>query len=293
MNQRNTAEASKTVLIGGNLPVNRMGYGSMRLTGPGIWGPPQDERNALAILQRAVELGINIIDTADVYGPDVTEILIRKALAPYAPGLIIATKGGMVRSGAWTPTNPGMSFNGSESHIRHAVEGSLRNLGIERIDLYQLHRIDPSIPVEDTMGVFRSLRDEGKIRYIGLSEVSVAELQRAQSVVEIASVQNIYNLSMRKHEDVVAFCAQNGIAFISFWPLHSGALAESDAVNTIAHRIGATRAQVALAWLLKRSPAVIAIPGTTSIAHLEQNVAATNIELSNTDMEALDKMDGQ
>ncbi len=293
MNETTTTPAAvnKIFRIGGDLPVHRIGYGSMQLTGPGVWGPPEDAENARAVLRRAVELGVNFIDTADVYGPNETECLIREALSPYTPGIVIATKGGMVRSGPWTATNPGMSLNGTETHLRSAVENSLRNLGLQQIDLYQLHRVDPAIPLEETMHVFRTLREEGKIRHIGLSEVSVEEIERARSVVEIATVQNIYNLTLRKHEDVLAYCERNGIAFIPFWPLHSGALAKSEAMAAIALRTGATPAQVALAWLLKKSPAIILIPGTSSLAHLEENVAASGVELADTDIEALDRLE--
>jgi len=277
--------------IGGDLRVQRLGYGAMQLTGPGVWGPPEDEDNARAVLRRAVELGVNFIDTADVYGPDDNERVIREALYPYPTDLVIGTKGGLVRAGPATRENPGMSMNGSEKHIRDAVEGSLRKLATECIDLYQLHRIDPAIPVEDTMGVFRALRDEGKIRHIGLSEVTVEEIKRAQSVVEIATVQNVYNLITRRHEDVLEYCEQNAIAFIPFWPLHSGGLAKSRAMGDIAERTGATPAQIALAWLLRKSPAIILIPGTSSIGHLEQNIAAGEVELSETDMVALGRLD--
>ena len=278
--------------IGGELPVCRMGYGAMQLTGPGVWGPPDDEDNARAVLRRAIELGVNFIDTADVYGPDDNERIIREALYPYPAGLVIGTKAGLVRAGPATRENPGISMDGSERHIRNAVEGSLRKLALECIDLYQLHRIDPAIPVEETMGIFRDLRDEGKIRHIGLSEVGVEEIERARSVVEIATVQNVYNLVTRNHEDVLTYCEQNMIAFIPFWPLHSGHLARSEAMHDIAKRSGATTAQVALAWLLKKSPSIILIPGTSSIEHLEENISALDVELSAADIAALELMVG-
>jgi pyridoxine 4-dehydrogenase len=276
--------------IGGDLPVHRMGFGAMQLTGPGVWGPPQDPQNARAVLRRAVELGITFIDTADVYGPGDNERLIRDALHPYPPGLVIGTKAGMVRHGPATRENPGMAMNGTEAHLRRAVEGSLRDLRTSRIELYQLHRVDPATPIEATMGVFRALRDEGKIRHIGLSEVSIAEIERARSVVEIATVQNVYNLAYRRHDDVLAYCERNGIGFIPFWPLHIDAVAGSEPLLGIAARAGATTAQVALGWLLKKSPATIVIPGTSSIAHLEENVAACAITLSGADMDALDRL---
>jgi pyridoxine 4-dehydrogenase len=280
-----------TFRIGGDLPVQRMGFGAMQLTGPGVWGPPQDEANARAVLRRAVELGINLIDTADVYGPDHNERIIREALQPYQAGLVIGTKVGMVRGGPYTPENPGISMNGSEAHIRHAVERGLRKLGVARIDLCQLHRVDPATPIERTMRAFRALRDEGKIRHIGLSEVSVEEIERARSVVEIATVQNLYNLASRGHEPVLTYCERNGIGFMPFWPLHAGAVARSPAMAEITARTGATAGQLALAWLLNKSPCMLLIPGTSSIAHLEQNVAARDIVLSAADMAALDRME--
>ena len=283
-------EINDTFLIGGDLPVRRMGFGAMRLTGPGVWGPPEDAPNARAVLRRAVELGVQFIDTADVYGPGDNERLIREALHPYAPGLVIGTKGGLVRSGPATRANPGMSMNGTEAHIRAALERSLRLLGVERIDLYQLHRVDPAVPIEETMGVFRALRDEGKIRHVGLSEVSVDQIERARAVVDIATVQNVYSLANRLHGDVLACCERLGIGFIPFWPLHGGALAQSQEVTSIAAARGATPAQVSLAWLLRKSPNIILIPGTSSIAHLEENLAARGVALSDDDMATLDAL---
>jgi pyridoxine 4-dehydrogenase len=267
-----------------------MGFGAMRLTGPGVWGPPEDEGAARAVLQRAVALGVNFIDTADMYGPEHNERIIREALHPYPAGLVVGTKVGLIASGPSTPENIRVTINGTEAHIRRAVAGSLQRLGVACIDLYQLHRIDPTIPIEETMRVFRALRDEGKIRHIGLSEVKVDDIKRAQSVVEIATVQNIYNLFTRKHDDVLGYCEQNNIGFIPFWPLHRGALAKSDAAVEIATRASATPAQVALAWLLRKSPVIILIPGTSSIEHLEQNVAAAGVQLTDADMEGLDRM---
>ncbi|SFH98993.1 Predicted oxidoreductase [Bosea sp. OK403] len=277
--------------IGGDLPVHRMGFGAMRLTGPGVWGPPEKPAEAAAVLRRAVELGIDFIDTADVYGPGDNERLIRDTLVPYEPGLVIGTKGGMVRSGPATPDNPGISMNGRAAHIRRAVEGSLRDLGLECIDLYQLHRIDPAIPIEDTMAVFLTLRNEGKIRHIGLSEVGIEQIERARSVVEVATVQNRYNLADRRHHDVLEYCERHGIGFIAFYPLGAGTLAKSAAVKQISVRTGATSGQVALAWLLQRSPATILIPGTSSLTHLEQNVAARDLVLTEQEMMALEQMD--
>jgi pyridoxine 4-dehydrogenase len=279
-----------TFHIGGDLPVRRMGFGAMQLTGTGVWGPPKDPPAARAVLRRAVELEVNFIDTADVYGPHDNERLIAEALHPYAAGLVIATKGGMVRSGPATRENPGVSMNGTEAHLRQAVEGSLRDLGVDRIDLYQLHRADPAAPIEETMGVFRALRDEGKIRHIGLSEVGVEQIERARSVVEIATVQNLYNLAIRRHEAVLAYCERNAIGFIPFWPLHLEGLATSEILAGIAAAVDATPEQVALAWLLRKSAATILIPGTSSLAHLEQNVAAREVELSEAQMQTLDQL---
>jgi pyridoxine 4-dehydrogenase len=278
--------------IGGDMPVHRMGFGAMQLTGPGVWGPPDDPANAQAVLRRAVELGVNFIDTADVYGPGDNERLIRAALHPYRADLVIGTKAGLVRSGPATRQNPGMSMNGTEAHIRRAVEGSLRDLGVDRIDLYQLHRVDPATPMEETLNVFRDLRTEGKVRHIGLSEVSVEQIERARAVVEIATVQNIYNLAVRNHADVLAYCERNGIGFIPFWPLHIEAVATSASLARIAAETGATPMQVALAWLLKRSAVTILIPGTSSVAHLEQNIGACDVELSKAHMEELEHLGG-
>jgi pyridoxine 4-dehydrogenase len=285
-----TAAHVGTFNIGGDMPVRRIGFGAMQLTGPGVWGPPQHPANARAVLRRVVELGINFIDTADVYGPGDNERLIHEALHPYPHGFVIGTKGGLIRRGPATPENPGIAMNGTEAHIRRAIEGSLRDLGAARIDLYQLHRIDPAIPIEQTMRVFRALRDEGKIRHIGLSEVGIEEIERARSVVEIATVQNVYNLAYRRHDDVLAYCERNAIGFIPFWPLHIDPVARSEPLVRIAAQIGATPTQVALGWLLKRSPVTIPIPGTSSIAHLEENVAACGIALSESDMDALERL---
>jgi pyridoxine 4-dehydrogenase len=276
--------------IGGDLPVRRMGFGAMQLTGPGVWGPPADPANARAVLGRAIDLGVNFVDTADVYGPGDNERLICEALGPYKADLVIATKGGMVRAGPATRENPGISMNGSEAHIRRAVEGSLRDLGVEQIDLYQLHRVDPATPIEETMAVFRALRDEGKIRHVGLSEVGVIEIERARTVVEIATVQNAYSLAIRRHDAVLSCCEGAGIGFIPFWPLHLEGLATSKTLARIAVEAGATPRQAALAWLLNKSPNVILIPGTSTVAHLEENMAARAIELSEAQMRDLDAL---
>ena len=285
-----TAEKSGKFKIGGELEVCRLGFGAMRLTGPGVWGPPQDESNAIAVLQRAVELGINFIDTADVYGPGDNERLIRKALHPYGQRLVVATKGGMIRTGPATRENPGMSTNGSEAHIRDVVMGSLRDLGVERIALYQLHRVDPATPIEETMRVFRALQEEGKIRHVGLSEVTVDQIKKAQSVVKISTVQNNYNLADRKHADVVSYCEEHGIGFIPFYPQNVGAWENSALMKKIISRTSATPRQIALAWLLKTSPVILPIPGTSSLTHLEENVAACNVELSAADMNDFERL---
>ena len=282
--------ASMIFNIGGNLPVHRLGFGAMRLTGPGVWGPPANPAEAAAVLRRAVELGVDFIDTADVYGPGDNERLIRDTLAPYKLGLVVGTKGGMVRSGPATQTNPGISMDGSAAHIRRAVEGSLRDLGIDCIDLYQLHRIDPAIPIEDTMAVFLALRNEGKIRHVGLSEVGTEQIERARSVVEIATVQNRYNLADRRHHNVLTYCERHGMGFIAFYPLGAGTLAMSAALGPIAARTGATSGQIALAWLLQRSPATILIPGTSSVTHLEQNITARDLRLTSNEMIALEQI---
>lgn len=242
------------------------------------------------ILRRAVQLGVNFIDTADVYGPGDNERLIHEALRPYPAGLVIATKGGMVRSGPATPDNPGISMNGTEAHIREAVEGSLRDLGVPQIDLYQLHRIDPATPLEVTMRVFRALKNEGKIRHIGLSEVGVDDIERARSIVEIATVQNVFNLATRHHADVLDYCERNAIGFVPFYPQNTGALGQTDTMVRIAAGMSATAGQVALGWLLQKSSVMLPIPGTSSLRHLEQNVAACEIVISEADMEALDRL---
>lgn len=281
-------ERSGEFLIGGELRVRRFGYGAMRLTGPGVWGPPEDPASAASVLRRAIELGINLIDTADVYGPRANEQLIRDVLHPYPAGLVIATKGGMVRSGPATRENPGFSMNGTPGHLRAAVDQSLLDLGLEVIDLYQLHRIDPATPLEETLGALKALRDAGKIRHIGLSQVSVAEIEQARAVVEIASVQNVYNVKTRMYDGVLDYCTANDIAFIPFWPVHAGDLATNEATAEIAKRYDASAAQIALAWLLQRSSVILPIAGTSSVAHLEENVAACAISLDAADVATLD-----
>jgi pyridoxine 4-dehydrogenase len=269
------AAASGTFAIGGDLTVNRLGYGAMRLTGNGIWGEPKDIENAKNVLRRAVELGVNFIDTADSYGPAVSERLIAEALAPYAKGVVIATKGGLTRQGPnkWEPV-------GRAPYLRQQVELSLRTLKVERIDLWQLHRIDKKTPVEESLGEIAKLQQEGKIRHVGLSEVKPAEIEQAQKIVPIVSVQNEYNLGDRKHEDVLEYCEKNGLAFIPWFPVAAGKLARAGGkLDTAAKKHGATVSQLSLAWLLHRSPVILPIPGTSSIPHLEENVAASAVHL--------------
>jgi pyridoxine 4-dehydrogenase len=273
------AAASGTFAIGGDLTVNRLGYGAMRITGEGIWGEPKDAEGAKKVLRRAVELGVNFIDTADAYGPAVSERLIGDALAPYAKGVVIATKAGLTRTGPgkWEPL-------GRPAYLRQQVELSLRWLKVERIDLWQLHRIDPQTPVEESLGEIAKLQQEGKIRHVGLSEVKPHEIDQAQKIVKIVSVQNKYNLSDRAHEDVVEYCEKHGLAFIPWFPVAGGDLVKpGGALDAAAKKHGATTSQLSLAWLLHRSPVMLPIPGTTSVAHLEENIASANVKLSDTE----------
>jgi aryl-alcohol dehydrogenase-like predicted oxidoreductase len=267
----------------GDLEVNRLGFGAMRLCGPGVWGEPGDPRAAEAVLRRVVELGINFIDTADAYGPEVNERQISSALHPYPDDLVIATKGGYTRQG------PGRwRTNGRPKHLREACEGSLRRLEIDRIDLYQLHRPDRRVPFEDSVWTLTELREEGKIRHVGLSNVGVGELALALDIVPIVSVQNRYNLTDRSSEAVIEACEREGIAFLPWYPLATGRLARpGGALDEISARHDATPSQVALAWLLARSPVMLPIPGTSSVEHLEENVAAADLRLSTEDVAAL------
>ena len=277
------ASAAGTFAIGGDLEVNRLGFGAMRITGEGIWGDPADPEEAKAVLRRVVEIGINLIDTADSYGPDVSERLIGETLSPYPDDLTVATKGGLVRPGPgdWQP-------NGRPEHLREACEGSLQRLRLERIDLYQLHRIDPDVPAEESLGVLSELREEGKIRHVGLSEVGVEEIQQAQEIVPISTVQNRYNLTDRGSEAVLDYCEQEGIGFIPWFPLATGKLAQSGGpLDEISDRHNARPSQIALAWLLRRSQVMLPIPGTSSVEHLDENAAAAGIELSDEEFEEL------
>jgi aryl-alcohol dehydrogenase-like predicted oxidoreductase len=275
--------ASGTFSIGGEVSVNRLGFGAMQLTGPGIWGDPEDSEEAVRVLQRAVELGVNFIDTADSYGPFVSEMLIERALHPYPDGLVIATKSGLTRHG------PGIWRSlGRPEYLRQQCELSLRHLGLERIELYQLHRIDPKVPLEDQLGELVALQHEGKIGHIGLSEVTVAQLRESRKHATIATVQNRYNLADRFAEDLLDVCEAESIGFIPWFPLATGGLAKPGSpLDEIAHELDATPAQLALAWLLKRSPVMLPIPGTSSLAHLEDNLAAAEIELTDEQFTAL------
>jgi len=265
-----------TFTLGGTTPVTRLGYGSMQLTGPGVWGDPADPAEAVRVLRRAVELGVTFIDTADSYGPFVAEELIREALHPYPDDLVVATKAGLTRSGPgdWRPV-------GRPEYLRQQCELSLRHLGLERIELYQLHRIDAKVPLEDQLGELVLLQQEGKIRHIGLSEVSVAQLRQAQEIATIVSVQNLYNLANRSAEDLLEHAEAEGIAFIPWFPLATGNLAgDGGPLDRLSAELGASPSQLALAWLLRRSPVMLPIPGTSSVAHLEDNLAAAEIELT-------------
>jgi aryl-alcohol dehydrogenase-like predicted oxidoreductase len=278
-----SAAASGVFRLGGDMPVHRMGFGAMRITGEGIWGEPKDPDQCRAVLRRAIELGVNLIDTADAYGPEVSERLIAEVLHPYPADLVIATKGGLTRQGPnqWTPV-------GRPEYLRQCVEMSLRRLKLERIDLYQLHRIDPKVPAEEQFGVLKAMQDEGKIRHIGLSEVSVAELEHARGHIAVVSVQNLYNLADRKSEKVLEYCEQHSLGFIPWFPVAAGDLARPGGVlDQAAQQHHATVAQLALAWLLKRSPVMLPIPGTSSVAHLEENVAASGLQLSDDEFQQL------
>ena len=273
------------LVIGNDLCVTRLGFGAMRITGNGIWGEPADRAGAVKVLQRAVELGINFIDTADSYGPSVSEEIIAEALYPYPANLVIATKGGFERPGPnrWVE-------NGTPEHLRSACEGSLRRLRLDRIDLYQLHRIDPKVPAEDQLGTLKDLQAEGKIRHIGLSEVSVRQIDDAQTIVPIVSVQNRYSFADRGSEDVLEYSEKHAMAFIPWFPLAAGQLSGSDSlVGRLAKRWKASPSQVVLAWLLARSPVILPIPGTSRVEHLEENVAATGLKLDESKRQELGK----
>jgi pyridoxine 4-dehydrogenase len=275
---------SKTFKLGGELEINRLGYGAMRITGKGIWGEPADRESAKKVLQRAVELGVNFIDTADSYGPAVSERLIGEALAPYSKGTIIATKAGLTRQGPdqWLPV-------GRPEYLTQQVEMSLRWLKRDTLDLWQLHRIDPQAPVEDSLGAIKKLQAAGKIRFVGLSEVSVAEIEQARKVIDIVSVQNEYNITNRKSEAVLDYCTKHNIAFIPWFPVASGKLAQPGGkLDELAKAHNATTSQLSLAWLLHRSPVILPIPGTSSIEHLEENIKSADVTLTDAEWQDLE-----
>ena len=276
------AAAAGTIALAADMEVNRMGYGSMRLTGRGIFGPPADRAECIRVLQRAVELGVTFIDTADSYGPNVAEELIAEALHPYPSGVVIATKGGFERPGPdkWVT-------NGRPDHLRAALQGSLKRLRVERVDLWQLHRIDPKVPEDEQFGVLAEFLREGIVRHVGLSEVTVEQVDRARKIVPLVSVQNEYNVLNRKWESVVEYCDRNHLAFIPWFPLGAGSI-DRGAVDRIARAHEATPMQVALAWLLARSPEMLVIPGTSQVTHVEENIAAAALELGDADLQALD-----
>lgn len=277
-------DASGTLTLGGDIEVHRLGYGAMRITGKGVWGPPRDHDTALDVLRRVVELGIDLIDTADSYGPHISERLIAEALHPYPDGLLVATKGGLERTG------PGeWPRNGRPEHLRAACEGSLGDLRVDRIDLYQLHAPDPQVPYAESVGALKDLQDEGKIRHVGVSNVTVEQLEEARSIVDVVSVQNRFNLTDRSSQDVLEVCERDGLGFFGWFPLAAGDLAKpGGVVAEIAQAHDATPGQVALAWLLQRSPVLLPIPGTGSIAHLEENAAAAELELNEEELERLE-----
>ncbi len=273
------ASASGVFKIGDNLPVHRLGFGAMRITGPGIWGEPRDPGAAKRLLRKVVDLGITLIDTADSYGPEVSERLIAEALHPYPKGLVIATKGGLTRAGPekWDPV-------GRPEYLRQCVELSLRRLKLDRIDLYQLHRIDPKVPAAETLGALKELQRAGKIRHIGLSEVSVKEIHHARKIVKVASVQNLYNLGNRQSEAVLDYCTQHNLGFIPWFPLAAGEIMRKGGpLDKLAARHGVTTSQLALAWLLHKSPVILPIPGTASLPHLVENVGAVRVQLTESE----------
>jgi len=278
---------TKEITIGANtktpLKVNRVGFGAMRITGKGVWGPPENKAEAIKVLKRAVELGVNFIDTADSYGPHVSEELIAEALHPYPAGLVIGTKAGLLRSGPnqWSP-------DASPQHIKTALEGSLKRLKRDSIDLYQLHRIDPKVPAEDTFAFLQKVQQEGKVRHIGLSEVSVEDIKRAQKFFNVVSVQNMYSVDNRKWESVLEYCNTNGIAFIPWYPMGGGNTKNMEKLDKMAAQHNATIHQVALSWLLHHSNSILLIPGTSSVAHLEENMKCSSIQLTSADMKELD-----
>jgi pyridoxine 4-dehydrogenase len=274
------AAQAGTITIGGDLTVNRMAYGAMRITGNGIWGPPKDHDESIRVLKRCLELGVNFIDTADSYGPYVSEELIAEALHPYPDGLVIGTKGGLLRTGPnqWP-------VDGSRKHLEEALNGSLKRLKLDRIDLYQLHRFDPKVPSEEFLSFLQEAQQQGKIRHIGLSEVGIDQIEEAKKYFEVVSVQNMYNFGEQRWNDVLAYCEQNNIAFIPWFPLNAGNVAAENAIKKVAARHGATDYQIALAWLLAASPVMLPIAGTSSVTHLEENLQAAAIKLTDEDLQ--------
>jgi aryl-alcohol dehydrogenase-like predicted oxidoreductase len=275
--------ASDTMFkLGGDLSVKRLGFGAMRITGDGIWGWPKDRPEAIRVLKRAVELGVNLIDTADAYGPETSELLIAEALHPYPKGLVIATKGGLTRPGPgqWVP-------NGRPEYLTQCVEKSLKRLKLERIDLYQLHRVDSSVPMEDSLGAIKKMQEAGKIRHVGLSEVGPEEIARARKVLPVVSIQNRYNVADRKWDKALAYCEKEGLGFMPWSPVGGGRSLKSGALETVAKAHGVSVYQVAIAWLLARSPVMLPIPGTSSVSHLEDNIAAGKLQLTQAELETL------
>jgi pyridoxine 4-dehydrogenase len=275
----------KTFAIGGDLSINRLGYGAMRITGDGIWGPPKNHEESIRVLKRAVELGVNFIDTADSYGPNVSEELIAEALYPYPEGLVIGTKGGLLRTGPneWP-------LDASPAHLKEVLEGSLQRLKLVRIDLYQLHRIDPKVPAEETFAFLKQAQQEGKIKHIGLSEVSVEEIRKAQEFFEVVSVQNMYSVDNRKWESVLEYCKEQNIAFIPWYPLNAGNVKSQEILQRVAEKHNATAHQVALSWLLHHADNILLIPGTSKVDHLEDNIKAAKVSLTAEDMAELDSI---
>lgn len=281
----NTTSFQPTFSIASELTVNRMGYGAMRITGDGIWGAPKDREECIRVLQRAVELGINFIDTADSYGPHISEELIAEALHPYPQGLVIATKGGLLRTGPnqWP-------INAHPNHLREALEGSLKRLKLDCIDLYQLHRVDPEVPFEQTLEFLQKAQEEGLVKHIGLSEVKVEQIKKAQEYIKVVSVQNMYSVDNRKWEAELEYCQQNNMAFIPWYPLNAGNVRALNILNNVAQKHNATAHQIALSWLLHHSPNILLIPGTSKVKHLEENFKAAEISLSPEDMSQLEKL---
>ena len=281
-NAATNAGADSIFELGGDLPVNRLGFGAMRITGDGVWGWPPNRDEARKVLRRAVELGVNLIDTADAYGPETSELLIAEALHPYPKGLVVATKGGFTRPGpgVWVP-------NGRPEYLTQCVEKSLKRLRLDRIDLYQLHRVDPKVPMEESLSALKKMQEAGKIRHVGLSEVGPEEIARARKVLPIVSVQNQYNVGYRRWEKALAYCGKEGLGFMPWSPVGGGRSLKGSAVEAVAKNHGASVYQVAIAWLLARSPVMLPIPGTSSVAHLEENVAAAKLKLTPEELKSL------